>query len=45
MRMRAVASNDGYYLLGLDGSIAAFGTARFFGSASPNGAVDLMLAR
>jgi type VII secretion-associated serine protease mycosin len=45
VRMRAVASNDGYYLLGLDGSIASFGTARFFGSASPNPAVDFMLAR
>jgi hypothetical protein len=44
LRMRAVSSNDGYYLLGLDGSIASFGTARFFGSASPDGAIDFMLA-
>ncbi|HEV7524150.1 MAG TPA: S8 family peptidase [Acidimicrobiia bacterium] len=45
VRMRAIASNDGYYLLGFDGSIASFGTARFFGSAAPAGAVDFMLAR
>ena len=42
--MRAIPSNDGYYLLGLDGSVSAFGTARFFGSASPSGAIDLMVA-
>jgi type VII secretion-associated serine protease mycosin len=45
MRMRAVGSSDGYYLLGLDGSVASFGTARFFGSAAPHGAVDFMLSR
>ena len=44
MRMRAISSSDGYYLLGLDGSVEAFGTARFFGSASPSGSIDLMLA-
>ena len=43
--MRAIASNDGYYLLGLDGSISAFGTAHFFGSAAPMGSVDFMLSR
>ena len=43
VRMRAIASNTGYYLLGVDGSVAAFGTARFFGSAVPAGAIDLML--
>jgi type VII secretion-associated serine protease mycosin len=43
VRMRAIASSDGYYLLGLDGSVSAFGTARFFGSTSPTGAVDLMI--
>ncbi len=45
VRMRAVSTNNGYYLLGLDGSITSFGTARFFGSAAPRGAVDFMLAR
>jgi hypothetical protein len=44
LRMRAVASGNGYLLLGADGSVTAFGTARYFGSAA-DGAIDLMLAR
>jgi type VII secretion-associated serine protease mycosin len=45
VRMRAVGANSGYYLLGVDGSMASFGSARFFGSAVPNAAIDLMLSR
>ena len=44
LRMRAVPSGNGYLLLGADGSVNAFGTARYFGSAA-DGAIDLMLAR
>jgi subtilisin family serine protease len=44
VRMRSLASNDGYYLLGLDGTVWAFGAARYFGSAAGTWAVDLMQA-
>ena len=44
VRMRALASNDGYYLLGLNGTVWAFGAARYFGSMAGTWAVDLMQA-
>jgi subtilisin family serine protease len=44
VRMRSLASNDGYYILGLDGTVYAFGAAKYFGSASHTWAVDLMQA-
>ncbi len=44
VRMRSLASNDGYYILGLDGTVWAFGNARYFGSLSGTWAVDLMQA-
>ena len=44
VRMRAVPSGKGYYLLGSNGAVFSFGTARFFGSAPGVNAVDLMLA-
>ena len=44
VRMRSLPTNDGYYLLGLDGTVYAFGNARFFGSLSGSWAVDLMQA-
>jgi len=44
VRMRSLPSNDGYYILGLDGTVWAFGNAKFFGSASGTWAVDLMQA-
>jgi type VII secretion-associated serine protease mycosin len=44
VRMRALASNDGYYLLGLNGRVWAFGAAKYFGSMSGTWAVDLMQA-
>jgi type VII secretion-associated serine protease mycosin len=44
VRMRSLSSNDGYYLLGLNGSVWAFGAARYFGSISGTWAVDLMQA-
>ncbi len=45
LRIRAVDSSLGYYILGNDGSVHSFGTARFDGSASGLGApaVDLMM--
>ena len=42
--MRALSTGDGYYLLGSDGSVYSFGTARFFGAAPGIQAVDLMVA-
>ena len=42
--MRALPSGSGYYLLGSDGAVFSFGSARFFGSAPGIAAVDLMLA-
>ena len=44
VRMRALPSGKGYYLLGSNGSVYSFGTAKFFGSAPGIPAVDLMLA-
>jgi hypothetical protein len=44
VRMRALRSSDGYYVLTSDGAVATFGTAKYFGSAAPNSAVDLVLA-
>jgi type VII secretion-associated serine protease mycosin len=44
IRMRSLSSNDGYYLLGLNGTVWAFGAARYFGSLSSTWAVDLMQA-
>ena len=44
VRMRALPSGNGYYLLGVDGSVFSFGTAKFFGSAPGAWAVDMMLA-
>jgi hypothetical protein len=45
VRMRSLPTNDGYYILGVDGSMWAFGSAKNFGSLSQAWAVDLMLAR
>ncbi|MDQ1383624.1 MAG: hypothetical protein QOG65_1003, partial [Actinomycetota bacterium] len=42
IRMRAVSTNDGYYLLGADGSVSGFGSAPDLGSR-PRAAVDLMV--
>jgi hypothetical protein len=42
--MRALKSGKGYYLLGTNGAVYAFGTAKFFGSAPGVNAVDLMVA-
>jgi type VII secretion-associated serine protease mycosin len=44
VRMRSLPSNDGYYILGLDGTVWAFGNAKFFGSLTGAWAVDLMQA-
>jgi type VII secretion-associated serine protease mycosin len=44
IRMRSLSSNDGYYILGIDGTVYAFGAARFFGSMANAWAVDLMQA-
>jgi subtilisin family serine protease len=44
VRMRALPSGRGYYLLAANGLVYAFGTARNFGSAPGVRAVDLMLA-
>jgi hypothetical protein len=44
VRMRSLPSNDGYYILGLNGTVYAFGSAKYFGSASGTWAVDLMQA-
>jgi type VII secretion-associated serine protease mycosin len=42
VRMRAIPSNDGYYILGVDGTVTAFGKAKNWGSAGGTWAVDLM---
>jgi subtilisin family serine protease len=44
VRMRSLPSNDGYYLLGLNGTVWAFGAAKYFGSFGRTWAVDLMQA-
>jgi hypothetical protein len=44
VRMRALPSGKGYYLLAANGLVYAFGTAKNFGSAPGVNAVDLMLA-
>jgi hypothetical protein len=44
-RMRALPDGSGYYLLGFDGSVYSFGSAKFFGAAPGIWAVDMMLAR
>jgi ribosomal protein L24E len=44
IRMRSLPSNDGYYILGIDGTVYAFGSAKFFGSMANAWAVDLMQA-
>ena len=44
LRMRALRSGTGYYMLDYSGSVYAFGTAKFFGSAPGTAAVDIMLA-
>jgi hypothetical protein len=44
VRMRALPTNDGYYILGIDGSVWAFGSAKYFGSLSRSWAVDLIQA-
>jgi type VII secretion-associated serine protease mycosin len=44
VRMRALPTNDGYYILGLDGTVWAFGSAKNFGSLSNSWAVDLIQA-
>ena len=44
VRMRSLATNDGYYILGLNGTVWAFGNARYFGSLPGSWAVDLMQA-
>ena len=43
VRMRALASGRGYYLLGSNGAVYSFGTAKNFGSAPGINAVDLMV--
>jgi hypothetical protein len=44
VRMRALPSGRGYYLLAGNGLVYSFGTAKNFGSAPGVRAVDLMLA-
>jgi subtilisin family serine protease len=44
VRMRSLSSNDGYYILGLNGTVWAFGNAKYFGSLPGSWAVDLMQA-
>jgi hypothetical protein len=44
VRLRALPTSDGYYMLGENGSVYAFGAAKYFGSATGSWAVDLMLA-
>jgi hypothetical protein len=43
VRMRALKSSDGYYMLGQNGAVYAFGSAKYYGSATGSWAVDLML--
>jgi subtilisin family serine protease len=44
VRLRALPSSDGYYILGSNGSVSSFGTAHNFGDRRGIWAVDLMLA-
>ncbi len=44
IRMRALATKDGYYMLQNNGTVYAFGAAKNYGSANNVFAVDLMLA-
>jgi type VII secretion-associated serine protease mycosin len=44
VRMRSLPSNDGYYILAVDGTVWAFGNAKYFGSLTGAWAVDLMQA-
>jgi type VII secretion-associated serine protease mycosin len=44
IRMRNIPSNDGYYILALNGTVYGFGNARYYGSLSGTWAVDLMQA-
>jgi subtilisin family serine protease len=44
VRMRALPSSDGYYILGIDGTVWAMGNARYFGSLKGVWAADLMQA-
>jgi hypothetical protein len=44
IRMRSLKSNDGYYILGLDGTVWAMGNARYWGSAKGMWATDIMQA-
>ena len=43
VRMRALSSGRGYYLLGSNGAVYTFGTAKYFGAAPGIQAVDLMV--
>jgi len=43
LRLRALPSGRGYYILGADGSVFSFGAADFHGSAPGMAAVDLVL--
>ena len=42
--MRSLKSNDGYYILGVDGTVWAMGNARYWGSAKGIWATDIMQA-
>ena len=42
--MRSLPTRDGYYILGLNGGVWAFGSAKYYGSAPSTWAVDLMQA-
>jgi hypothetical protein len=42
IRVRALPSSDGYYILGQDGMVYAFDQAKWYGSAPGTWAVDLM---
>jgi subtilisin family serine protease len=44
VRMRALPSSDGYYMLGADGTVSAFAAAHWFGESRGMMAVDMMLA-
>ncbi len=44
VRMRSLPSNDGYYILAVNGTVWAFGNAKYFGSLTGSWAVDLMQA-
>ena len=43
LRVRAVDDGSGYYIMGSDGAVFAFGNARFHGSAPGFNPVDMML--